>query len=87
MSLHRNRAASLKRGILLSDMAQEKTLDEAANELATLVHRHLAGLSPAAREKNISALEKATAKIGDTCAKSAAPRGTRLVRAAALRRA
>jgi hypothetical protein len=67
-------------------MAKNKTsIDRAAGELASLVQRHLAGQSLSQREKNIRALERVTARIGDSRAKSVAPRETALPRAAALR--
>ncbi len=54
-------------------MERSKHVEAAARRLATLVQHHMDGQSPAQRESNVRSLEKATAKIGDSRAKSATP--------------
>jgi hypothetical protein len=53
-----------------------KTATSAAEQLASVIHGHLAGLPRSQRERNIRALEKSAATIGDSRAKSATPRET-----------
>ena len=66
-------------------MAKKKTdTDRAADQLAALVQRHLAGQSLSQRGKNIRALESVAAKSGGSRAKFAGPRETPLRRRAAL---
>jgi hypothetical protein len=68
-------------------MARKRDLDAAAEQLTTIVERHLATLSPSERKARIEAFGRVTAKVRGKYAKSSTPGPTAVSRRGALKRA
>ncbi|MGH9645566.1 MAG: hypothetical protein ACRD4E_02010 [Bryobacteraceae bacterium] len=68
-------------------MARKRDLDVAADELTTIVERHLAKLSPKDRKARLEAFGRVTAKVREKYAKPSAPLSTATSRRGALKQA
>jgi hypothetical protein len=68
-------------------MAKKRGLDAAADQLTTIVERHLATLSPSERKAKLEAFDRVTAKVRGKYAKSSTPVSTAASRRGALKQA
>ena len=68
-------------------MAKKRDLDAAADQLTTIVERHLATLSPGERKAKLEAFGRVTAKVREKYAKPSTPLSTATSRRGALKQA